>query len=170
MTPAVIFGSLNVASSIGAYLGLIDNVSSNVQKLVHAPFKSAISNLKSASTSSNSTNSQIYIQQALIEFNQATTLEENENLISALIGKAMCQHLLGDYANRDMTMASINDVKLSIKEKAKATTKVILKKVILGPITFPLNDVLIDGIPKNDYFDRLQKFEEYKKKALSSHI
>lgn len=80
----------------------------------------------------------------------------------------MCQHLLGDYANRDMTMASINDVKLSIKEKAKATTKVILKKVLLGPITFPMNDVLIDGIPKNDYFDRLLKFEEYKKKALSS--
>lgn len=155
MTPAVIFGSLNMASSIAAYLGLIDNVSSNVQKLVHAPFKSAISNLKSASTSSNSTNSQIYIRQALIEFNQATALEDNENLISALIVKAMCQHLLGDYANRDMTLSSIKDVNLSRSEKAKAVSKTVLKILGLGTLYTSYKLMKKENPLPDDYMNRL---------------
>lgn len=168
MEPAVIFGSFNISTSITAYFGLIESVGGNVQKLLHAPFKSSVNNLKAANNSNSFQNSEFYIRQALIEFNEACTLEENENLISAYIGKAMCQHLLGDFANRDLTMLNIKEVKLSISEKTKAVSKTALKMFGLGPI-FSAYKILNGEIPYiSDYFNRLQKFEEYKQLALAT--
>ena len=61
-----------------------------------------------------------YIRQARIEFNQAVSVEENENKILALAGLSMCQSLLGDKANASVTCDMISQVELSLPEMAKA--------------------------------------------------
>jgi|GEM_PF-5109249 hypothetical protein len=167
MTPAVIFGSINLAQSIAGYMGLIESVGGNVQKLLHAPFKSAVNNLNAA-LSSNAANTDFYIRQALVEFNQACSLEENENLISSFIGKAMCQHLLGDTVNRDITMSKIKNVELTLSEKTKSASKTALKYSGFGNM-YRLYKLLKGENPyTNDYALRLKKFEEYKQLALAT--
>lgn len=168
MTPAVIFGTLNMATSIAGYFGLMESVGGNVTKLLHAPFKSAISNLNAALSASDK-NVDFYIRQALIEFNQACSLEDNENLISALIGKAMCQHLLKDNVNREITMRSIADVQLTLSEKTKSVAKTGLP--YLGGVgnLYNLYKLAKGENPfTNDYSDRIKKFEEYKQLALAT--
>ena len=50
MNPTVIFGAMNIATSIAGYMGLIESVGGNIQKLLHQSFKSAIQNLEYATT------------------------------------------------------------------------------------------------------------------------
>lgn len=168
MPPAVIFGSINMATSIAAYLGLIESVSGNVQKLLHQAFKSAIQNLNYAQTASSATSRLEYIKTAKERFIDAISVEENENLISSFVGLAMCQHVLGDIANRDLTMQKIDKVKLTLSEKTKAISKTALK--ISGPGSiYSLYKIAKGENPySNDYVDRLTKFENYKQLALAT--
>ena len=171
MGAAVIFGAVNLSSSIAGYLGLIDNVNSNVKKLLHQSFVSAVQNLNYATTASG-TNQMEYIRRARDLFIDAISVEENENLISSYVGLAMCQHLLGDFQNSSMTIERIKDVKLTLSEKSKAVSKIALKmstghlyliyKALKG-------EYLSSGFPfyYDDYTKRTQKFEEYKQLALS---
>jgi hypothetical protein len=167
MTPAVIFGALNMATSVAAYFGLIDSVSSNVKKLLHAPFNSAISNLKAALHATDE-NVEFYIRQALVEFNNACSLEENENLISAYLGKALCQHLLKDYYNRDLSMANIKKVELSLSEKTKAALKdpTISVGGVFGYLLAASYYSLAGRVPP--YEARKISFERYKQLALKT--
>lgn len=45
--------------------------------------------------------------------NNAVVVEENENKIAALVGLAMCQHLLGDSYNVSVTFHRIDGVCLT---------------------------------------------------------
>lgn len=168
MTPAVIFASINMATSIAAYFGLIESVGCNVQKLLHQAFKSAIQNLEFAKTASSDQNRLDYIKTAKERFIDAISIEENENLISSYVGLAMCQHLMGDLTNRDITMQNIKDVQLTLSEKTKAVSKTAFK------LTGPGNIYSLYKIAKgenpytNDYADRLAKFENYKQLALAT--
>ena len=171
MGAAVIFGAVNLSSSIAGYLGLIDNVNSNVKKLLHQSFVSAVQNLNYATTASG-INQMEYIRRARDLFIDAISVEENENLISSYVGLAMCQHLLGDFQNSSMTIERIKDVKLTLSEKSKAVSKIALKmstghlyliyKALKG-------EYLSSGFPfyYDDYTKRTQRFEEYKQLALS---
>lgn len=156
MTPSLIFKSFNIATSIAGYFGLIENVQNNVQKLLHQSFKSAISNLQAALNADKEMKT-FYIKQALVEFNAACSVEINENLISSLLGKAMCQHLLGDTANRDLSMRKIKDVQLSGSAKTQVVAKNIFKLLFFPGM---MNDIIEPG--------RLEKFEQYKQLALSA--
>lgn len=89
MTPAVIFGSINLTKSIAEYLGLIESTNLLLNKLIHQAFRSAISNLEYAYYSSGSIQKD-YLRQARNEFNQAVAVEDNEAKIYALLGLAMC--------------------------------------------------------------------------------
>lgn len=168
MAPAVIFGCINMATSIAAYFGLIESVGGNVQKLLHQAFKSAIQNLQYAQSASSDTNRLDYIKTATERFIDAISVEENENLISSYVGLAMCQHLLGDITNRDITMRNIKDVQLTLSEKTKAVSKTAFK------LTGPGNIYTLYKIAKgenpytNDYAERLEKFEKYKQLALAT--
>lgn len=171
MGAAVIFGAVNLSSSIAGYLGLIDSVNSSVKKLLHQSFVSAVQNLNYATTASG-TNQMEYIRHARDLFIDAISVEENENLISSYVGLAMCQHLLGDFRNASMTIERIKDVKLTLSEKSKAVSKIALKmstghlyliyKALKG-------EYLPSGFPfyYDDYTKRTQRFEEYKQLALS---
>lgn len=118
MTPAVIFGSINLTKSIAEYLGLIESTNSLLNKLIHQAFRSAKSNLEYAHNSSG-TIQMDYLRQARNEFNQAVAVEDNEAKIYALLGLAMCQHFLGDESNATRNMAKIRTVELSRSEKFK---------------------------------------------------
>lgn len=167
MTPAVIFGSLNMATSIAAYLGLIESVGGNVQKLLHQAFKSAIQNLEYAQTASSDTNRLDYIKTAKERFIDAISVEENENLISSYVGLAMCQHLMGDITNRDLTMQNIKNVKLTLSEKTKAVSKTALKIASID-IYLIYKSMMGENPFTSDYADRLAKFESYKQMALAT--
>ena len=167
MTPAVIFGVINLSNSIAGYLGLIENVGSNVKKLLHQSFKSAIQNIEYAK-SANGQNQLDYIRRAKEQFIDAVSVEENENLISSLMGLAMCQYLLGDHFNSTKTIARIKDVNLTLSEKTKATSKIALKMMTMPGNLYVTYKLLRGENPYSDYTDRIAKFEEYKQLALAT--
>lgn len=110
---------IGVSTQIAEYFGLIDSVDSKVTKILHQAFNSAKMNLEYALHASRQ-NQIEYIRQARIEFNQAISVEENENKILALAGLSMCQSLLGDKANASVTCDMISQVELSLPEMAKS--------------------------------------------------
>ena len=120
MDPITIFKAASIAESIAAYLGVIDSVSSDMKKLLHQSFKSALMNLEYAKNAFNSSICERYIKQATNEFIRAIAVEEDENLVSAYLGLSMCQYMLGDSTNAKATLQEIQLVKLSKKERAKA--------------------------------------------------
>ena len=110
---------IGVSTQIAEYFGLIDSVDSKVTKILHQAFNSAKMNLEYALHASRQ-NQIEYIRQARIEFNQAVSVEENENKILALAGLSMCQSLLGDKANASVTCDMISQVELSLPEMANS--------------------------------------------------
>lgn len=119
MSPSLIFGSLNLTKAIAAYFGLINSVDSNVQKLLHQAFKSAIQNLEYAESAVKQ-NKMEYIKTAKDRFIDAIAVEENENLISAYVGLAMCQFYLGDLYNAQITLQKVDTVQLTRSAKNSA--------------------------------------------------
>ena len=111
---------IGATSKIAEYFGLIEGVNTKVTKLLHQAFNSAKTNLEYARNTTGQ-NQIDYIKQARVEFNQAVAVEENENKILALVGLAMCQYLLGETSNANVTFDKINDVTLTRAEKAKYT-------------------------------------------------
>lgn len=158
MSPAIIFTSINTAKAVAAYFGLIESVGGNVQKLLHQAFKSAIQNLKYAQSSSGQ-NRVDYIRTAKDRFIDAISVEENENLVSSLVGLAMCQYLLNDFNNVQITMSRIKNVELTLAAKTKAAGSGYLKGGlrIFGAFN------AIDQVNK-----RIDQFENYKNLALAT--
>ena len=136
--------------------------------LLHQAFKSAIQNLEYAQTASSDINRLDYIKTAKERFIDAISVEENENLISSYVGLAMCQHLMGDIENRDITIQSINDVKLTLSEKTKAVSKTAFKIIGIGNIYSLYKIVKGENPYTTDYANRLAKFENYKQLALAT--
>lgn len=121
---AVPVGSiLTISTKIAEYLGLIESLSSDVKKLIHQSLKSAITNLDYAKNAYDETNQRRYICQATNEFIRAIAVEENENLVSAYLGLAICQYLTGDICNSNNTIGKVYEIKLSKSERAKAIAK-----------------------------------------------
>lgn len=95
-------------------------------------------------------------------------MESNENLISAHIGKAMCQHLLRDYLNRDMTMGNIKNIELTLSEKTKAVSKTALKFTGPGQLYSMYKILKGETETLSDYQERVKSFNEYKQLALAT--
>lgn len=131
---------IRVSSMILEYFGLIEGVNTNVTKLLHQAFNSAKANLEYALNTTGQ-NRIDYIKQARTEFNQAITVEENENKILALVGLAMCQHLLGDTDNAIITYDKISSVSLTKAEKNKFLVK---KNAVIMGINI-IRPFLVDG-------------------------
>ncbi len=159
MTIGAVIASMNVAKSIAAYFGLLDTVSSNVSSLVHQSFKSARMNLELARTSNNKWQSEEYVKEARNKFVEAIAVEQDENLVSAYAGLAMCQYLLGDKANARNTIAKIGEVKLSNPQIMKAGAKGFFK------MYFPFGLIgNILGVYQGAN-ERKQNFVKYKNKV-----
>ena len=119
------------ASKIAEYFGLIEGVNTKVTKLLHQAFNSAKANLEYARNAIGQ-NQIDYIKQARVEFNQAVAVEENENKIFALVGLAMCQYLLGETSNANVTFDRISSVTLTRAEIVKNTAFMVRIYFTLG--------------------------------------
>lgn len=180
MDVITIFKAGSAIKAIAEYFQIIDSVSHNVKKLLHQSFNSAVQNLKYA----NNANGEVqkhYLYKAQDDFISSFNIEENENLISAYIGCAMCQHLLGDNENARITLSKIKDVKLSAKEIASSTVLDITTGNNYGMPTFesfislhPFA-MVFRGIKRSfgvlgpNEVSRKEAFEAYKRHAINAY-
>ena len=159
--PAPIGTILGASTKIAEYFGLINGVDTKITKLLHQAFNSAKANLEFARNTSGQ-NQTDYIKQARIEFNQAVSVEENENKVLALVGLSMCQYMLGDKYNACCTLDKIKSVELTKAELLKYGAKEMGKK---GWPFFPVLTTII--LMRNNPFEhRIKMFDEQKEKAL----
>ena len=174
MNLILIFRALTIAQAIGKYFGIIDSVSSDVKKLLHQSFNSAIKNLEYAKSATSIQNQLDYIKQAKDEFIRALTTETDENLVSAYLGLAMCQYYLNDKINAENTLRQINNISLSKAERNKAIAidTIIPDDIIFSPIipfpTTPLSRITARfyGIKGTHELKRENSLKEYKQKIL----
>lgn len=151
---------INISTKIAQYFGFIEGIDSKVTKLLHQAFLSAKNNLECARVSSGQ-NQIDYIKQAQSEFIRAVAVEENENKISSLLGLSMCQAILGDYTNAQITFDKIENVELSKAEKVKAGV------VDVSPIGSFFR-MIVHGHPTMSLYEcRKQQFANAKDQALS---
>lgn len=162
---------IGVASKIAEYYGLIEGVDTKVTKLLHQAFNSAKANLEYARNATGQ-NQIDYIKQARVEFNQAVAVEENENKILALVGLAMCQYLLGETSNANVTFDKISSVSLTRAEKNRYLARknaIRIAGKIYSSIFHP--GVIIEDplSPTLDFSlsERKACFEAYKKETLN---
>lgn len=161
---------IGVASKIAEYFGLIEGVNTKITKLLHQAFNSAKANLEHARNTTGQ-NQIDYIKQARVEFNQAVAVEENENKILALVGLAMCQYLLGDITNANLTYDKVSSVSLTRAEKNKYLVKkngIRIAAKIYTSIFHP--GIIVDPpIPTLDFSlsERKAWFEKDKREALN---
>lgn len=139
--PVPIGHMIGAASKIAEYFGLIEGVNTKVTKLLHQAFNSAKANLEYARNATGQ-NQIDYIKQARVEFNQAVAVEENENKILALTGLAMCQYLLGETFNANVTFDKIKDVVLTRAEVVKYSALNVASIITLGArLLLPFNSL-----------------------------
>ena len=174
MTLMLIFKSLTIAQAIGRYLGIIDSVSSDMKKLLHQSFNSALINLEYAKSASSKDNQLAYIKQAKDEFIRSLPIETDENLVSAYFGLAMCQYYLNDKVNAENTLRQISNISLSKSERNKAIAlDTIIPDDIISPaiIPFPIRGLFkisarFYGIKGTHELARENSLEEYKQKVF----
>lgn len=116
METITIKSGLALGAKIAEYFGFIETVSTQVEKLIHQSLKSALENLKCAQIAEGEDKID-YIKRSKDKFIDAVTVEENENKVLSLCGLSMCQYLLGDDKNAEITKERIKDVELSKSEK-----------------------------------------------------
>ncbi len=170
MNPILIFRALTIAQAIGKYFGIIDSVSSDVKKLLHQSFNSAIKNLEYAKSATSIQNQLDYIKQAKDEFIRALTTETDENLVSTYLGLAMCQYYLDDKINAENTLRQINNISLSRSERNRAIAldAIIPDDIIFSPIITPISRITerFYGIKGTHELKRENSLKEYKQKIL----
>lgn len=170
-------GLFMVGTKIAEYFGLIESVSTDVKKLLHKDFQSAITSLQYAINATDDEHKKVNLQDARKSFLDATSVEENENLVSALAGLAMCQYFLGDSCNAEITLSKINAVQLTTAKKAQAIGKELAKETlknmfIPGRQLFKMARTIMGEEPEEirALKVRQNQFQLYKQKALTLKI
>ena len=158
-TIGIAVGTMNATLAIASYFELIDTVSSDVSKLLHQSFKSARMNLELAQTSSELVQQKEYLKEARNKFIEAIAVEKDENLVSAYAGLTMCQLLLGDNANAQLTLKKISQVELSKSEKTKSAAKGFAKVPVGG--LFVRTFGVLHGVAKRE-----AGLKEYKERVV----
>ena len=119
---------------VAEYLGLIESVVDNTSKLRHQPLNSAINWFNNAKNCKDKATMHTYLDDARREFMKATSLEEDENLISAYVGLSTCQYILGDKTNALENLKMINTIELSNGAIMREIAKYMLLPAILREI------------------------------------
>ena len=107
-----------------------------------------------------------YLDYALRQFTSAKNVEDNENKIDAIVGLYLCRFLLGDENNLISLEEELNEVQLTMSEKAKSYAMDITDT--LFPFFRP--SILVDSAPPifgNTAF-REKCFEQKKQKAADT--
>lgn len=170
-------GLFMAGTKIAEYFGLIESVSSDVKKLLHKDFQSAITSLQYAMNAADNEHKRVNLLDARKSFLEATSVEENENLVSALAGLAMCQQLLGDYRNAEITLSKINAVELTTAKKVQAVGKEFAKEAlknmfIPGRQLFKMAKTIMGQEPEEikALKARQEQFQLYKQNVLKLKI
>lgn len=101
-----------ISEVLASYSNIIKN---DIESLMHIYFKSAFENLKYAIGASVE-NQKEYLLQARNRFIDATTIEKNQNLITAYIGLSLCQICLTDSANANRTLQKVIGVEANFSD------------------------------------------------------
>lgn len=103
-----------------------------------------------------------YIRQVMVEFIKATAVEDNENLISSYLGLSLCQFLLGDYTNAQISFDKISKIELRRSEKVKSTVA-FYAVICVGSCVGGQLDTTAKMAEK---LLKREKIEEYKQKIM----
>jgi hypothetical protein len=96
------FSALEWAKALAALVGLADSVDQKVDRLISAPYNSALRSLREAKTSESQ--KEHLLREAQSNFRNALSLELDGRLAIAYIGLAFCQYHLGDKINARKTL------------------------------------------------------------------
>ena len=111
-----------------------------MKKLIHQSLGSAIHNLECAKNTQGVLQAD-YVKQAQDEFIRAIQVEQNESLISAYVGLAMCQYLLNDKYNASKSLIQAKQVTLSKTEIVKYALLSSLPPIdLLSPRIYVFNN------------------------------
>lgn len=133
-----------IAKFVTEYFDLVDTTSKKMDKLLHQSFNAAIDMLDSARYADGK-NREALVTEARVEFYKALHVEQNENLMLALVGLSMCHALLGDMINAKKCHNRIGTIKLTKSEAFKACVKKIAKTVYPGLSIISLANDIIAG-------------------------
>ena len=100
-----VFKGANLAKCLAEYVGIIESISSKIDRLAQAEFEAGIRALNQAAKSEKEQSS--LLREARNRFNKAISLEKEERLALSYLGLALCHYHLGDYEN---TRDSLRDL------------------------------------------------------------
>jgi predicted YcjX-like family ATPase len=163
-TIGIAIGTMNATLAIASYFELIDTVSSDVSKLLHQSFTSARMNLELAQTADDQVQRNEYLKEARSKFIEAVAVEKDENLVSAYAGLALCQYLLMEKTNAQLTIEKLLGVELSLSSKIKGAIAVELPPPIIIDPAPPSTNVV--SISYKNVLARKRAFEEYKENVV----
>lgn len=162
-------GSVITLSKFAAsYLGLIEDSSLGIDKLVHAPMQCAKSCLEDAVRSTDNVQRfQYLLQEAERNFRNAVPLEECEAKVYALLGLSLCQVLLSDRTNAANNFKKMTDVTLPEPESKRLLYKGFARATFnaLNPFMPKYKDQFNDDLTQK-YEVRARTLEFHKKLSI----
>lgn len=167
--------------SLGNYIAIIRY---DITSLLHVSFRTGCKNLEYA-LSSRGTNQCNYIQSALNSFIEASTIENNINLILSFIGITICQLYFNDQENAKKTLEKIKSVKytpstisfkqLSWEKQTELNQRVysllIKQNLLIQPLVVAQYLEQKEALAINLYNNDLRKdFESFKDHVLKTLV
>ena len=110
----LMFECAAASKSIAQFFGLVDDMEeTQIQRLLECELRAGLDTLKQARISSSE--QQYLLREARSNLNKAVHLEKGLNKVIALLGLALCHHLLGDQNNsqcalKELIMVGRNDL------------------------------------------------------------
>jgi hypothetical protein len=144
----LIFLGVNIGKEIAGCLGIIETMSSKIDKLCNADFEAGVLAMIQAKISSNE--KKTLLREARQYFTKAVSLEKDERLAACYLGLAFCHKNLGDENNFILALQTITTIHIEGKTKAQ----------ILGFIENPIFSIAFGGT---------DSFLKYKSHAMSEY-
>lgn len=160
-----ILAGVGLAKEIAGYLGLIETLNVKIDRLSKSELEAAIRSLKQANNSKNEKES--LLREARNRFNKAISLEDNERLVLAYIGLAICHKNLRDRSNFIEALRAVNRVKFKGESKyiagfiAENMVASGLWKLALGKSPFDSISMEMLAIRKSNLEELKKSIKEY---------
>jgi exonuclease VII small subunit len=156
-----ILAGVGLAKQIAGYLGLIETLNVKIDRLSKSELEAAIRSLEQANNSKNEKES--LLREARNRFNKAISLEDNEKLVLAYIGLAICHKNLGDKSNFIEALRAIDKVKF--KGESKYIAGAVVENVFTNgflTLKLALGKSLFSSVSMEMLAIRKSKLEEFK--------
>lgn len=160
MDLGIIFGSVKLSNIVLRYTGIIESsLNVKLDKLMNSELDAGIRALQQASTSENE---QVYLlREARSNFNKAISLENDERLVSAYLGLAICHHCLGDKINCNNTLRGIYKIRFDFGN---------LNSLMMEGISYTRGGLFFHAIKGKSFKDTMIDIREEELNKLKSDI